>query len=206
MSMICVLKMKRLTYVKILFSIDGMSLHNKIILVTVAILTFIAVFNFAYFLGAKEALSKIETPEAEIIYRTGGAVPINNSCDGKDCLFREEKNNQIIGFLTAEGYYQEANDSNKNCGSFVVTQANNDFLEEMMGAIDQGNTVNSQTSNDELILSLDLSDLTQEEMEKITDSTTNSQIKLNLVRTFEESDPAIECVSFVDIVGVADIN
>lgn len=204
--MICVLKMKRLTYVKILFSIDGMSLHNKIILVTVAILTFIAVFNFAYFLGAKEALSKIETPEAEIIYRTGGAVPINNSCDGKDCLFREEKNNQIIGFLTAEGYYQEANDSNKNCGSFVVTQANNDFLEEMMGAIDQGNTVNSQTSNDELILSLDLSDLTQEEMEKITDSTTNSQIKLNLVRTFEESDPAIECVSFVDIVGVADIN
>lgn len=103
-------------------------------------------------------------------------------CYQKGCLFNQENSNYPLGVSTIKGYYTQVErtawDETLVCDDFVVTNGPEELISNLVELVEIGNKVHSLNEEGQPVINLDFQSLTEDEQEKISDSTKDKQVEL----------------------------
>jgi hypothetical protein len=130
-------------------------------------------------------------------------------CSEEECLFENQGSDKgtVEGYAKLIGYYQKFTGTYFNhpvtCDAFVVTDGNQTLIDNLIEKIANGNTINSLTENNELLLKIPLKELNQNEQSIILNSSISNPVELKVIRKSPEGRAGMACEGFVKIISVS---
>ena len=130
----------------------------------------------------------------------------NKSSSLQASIINEESTTTAIFtgyYFSAKGVYGEEDTGPYDCNTFVVAKEKNNqdpLFRYFMDLIQRANTVNKSTDNQDLILNINLDNLSLMNVKQITASTKEHPIALKVQKKVQWGQGAPPCYSFVDII------
>ncbi len=154
--------------------------------------------SYAPLMERKEpAAPAAKTPDNQVLL-------LNNLCAEYQCEFTQY--GFVLGLSSMSGFYTQVERSPwgkvETCDALVVLSGTGSMANNLSALVDQGNTVNSKDDKGHLVLNLDFSSLTAQEINKIKSSTQAKPVNLTVLRTTPEERSVEACHSAVKILRV----
>lgn len=132
---------------------------------------------------------------------------LDEECSSETCLFTKDTENvlhTVEGFAKLKGYYETETrdyfDKEFSCDTLVVTGGSQSLIDHFTSWIRIGNTVNSLDKEGNVVLNLDLTEISSLDNSKIKASNPNNEVELSVIRRMSEDRGAAPCESFVNII------
>lgn len=129
---------------------------------------------------------------------------INEKCDGKECLFRDDRALDFpVGIATITGYYTEIKREGlggaRICDSFVIQGGSEEIIRSILTLIDvHGNGLYTNTEMNQPVISLDLSKLSNSEREALLASSPDLPISLLILARPPVPMDALPCTTLIE--------
>ena len=139
---------------------------------------------------------------------------VGNACNQAECLFTANQQTEPpLGIAMLKGYYEareidfamgpQSTPDVEICDGFVITEGSEEIIQWFTELVKAGNTVNRITGQNQLVLSLFLDMLSEQEQAKIRSSTSTEPIEiLILIPTPPARGPLTKCITWVEILKV----
>ncbi|HLD81807.1 MAG TPA: hypothetical protein VJA22_01200 [Patescibacteria group bacterium] len=132
-------------------------------------------------------------------------------CTMEECLFRHSQDDVYpLGVGTVVGYFTQDEDEvwgeTALCDKLVVTSGSEPLVNAFREYIKSGNTVQHLDTNGNLLLNMNFSILSEEEVVMIQSSTKENPVILTVFRDDPLDTEVSACYSFVDIFHVKSMN
>ena len=135
---------------------------------------------------------------------SSGYTPVEQ-CDKTQCLF--ERLDQIEGYTTVKGYYRPYEyvgwgNTKVICDSFEIVSGSPTVLVHFRNLIDIGNTVNVLNPQGNLMLKINLKDLTVNDQVKLKASSSGNLLELLILLPKLPQTEVGDCGSVINLIGI----
>lgn len=135
-------------------------------------------------------------------FQTTGNCTINECSINKDVIDDQD----FSGLATIQGYYHKYESDNFSqpvtCDGFIITGGSNKLISSFRALISQGNGLNKLTTDNRVIMNINLDDLDKILKKRILVSSNEHSVELRLMRRIEGGRGVSTCYSPVDILSV----
>lgn len=126
-------------------------------------------------------------------------------CSSESCLYRSDSG--LEGYGKLKGYYvnYQAVDWGEEkvvCSALLITGGTKELTNDFKENIRRGNTLNKLSRNNELLVNIDLDKMDKGIKEKVLTSKPGQEVKLDVIRRFEDGMSVSTCYSLIDIIKV----
>lgn len=148
-----------------------------------------------------------------VVIIIAGVIVYDQSARRADCCNGEQykDSSAFIGYFTTyEKNYISDIDGEKverTCDAFTVSTGDENLIKPYVNRVDEGNTVNYKDKDGNLVINLDVTSLTSEELVALKNSTKNSPISITVQEKMDSpSGTSNPCYSHFNISKVGDIS
>lgn len=155
-------------------------------------------------------ISYIQPNQKEQVYKAKNATSeielVDRSCNKDGCLYSSGPDT-VIGYGKIKGYYRQVEknawNQTKMCDTLVITEGNQTLIDHFKELIKDMNYINSLDEKNNVLLTINLSDLPIQDKQHIQSSSYNTPVELGVITKIGSGATDVPvCYSLIDIVLV----
>jgi hypothetical protein len=151
-----------------------------------------------------DEIASLKTEIKSLENKNATSVEFLGNCSLLECVF--DHPNGLLGSATIKGYYSQRKvspwDEIEICDVLVIEPNSTEFFNHYMNMVERGNSINYKDDQGNLLFSLDLSVLDENEQQKIRSATKDNPVELFVQTKMPRETSAPACHSFVNIISV----